>query len=80
MRKPMCERSAIYCWSNIETLLAQKLCNLARTLFLLYGSGYPTQPAETIQRVYYGVTGTGSRGMSASVSELTSDALYIIKK
>ena len=102
----MCQRSAIYCWSNIQTPFAHTLYNVVYTVNVIftqlersrpplcslwrvafanyfYYMGRGIQP--NLQRQWvglgYDVTGrAGSDRMSASVSELTSDAPYINKK
>ena len=73
----MCERSAIYCWSDVYTFgpyFIQRCVNIIFTIWR--GVSNPT----CRDWVYYDVTDGGRGRMSASVSELTSDALYIIKK
>ena len=77
IRKTMCERSAIFCWSNVYTVGPIIYTTLCERHFYYMERGI--QPNLQRQRVYYDVTDGGLGRISASVSELTSDALYFIK-
>ena len=73
----MCERSAIFCWSNVYTVgLIIYTTSYERHFYYMERGIQPNLQREW---VYYAVTDGGRDIMFASVSELTSDALYFIK-